>query len=186
VCLDQIAKLNDQIKELTNETLNFKAMLSEDEADNRRLKRQVEKLQYAENALVSLNGSLVNKEHECTDLTYQLKNMLEQLCHSEHSIKRFLKSLKDQDDIHDGHIILFRQSENLMKKFYEEKLSYCLNQIALRETKTASIEIQTEDVFDEHLKQQYENQIQKLDIELGMYLYILIFISLDNEFTRFI
>jgi hypothetical protein len=186
VRLDQIAKLNDQIEELTKETLNFKAMLNEDEADNRSLKKQIEKLQYAEDALVSLNRSLVNKEHECTDLTYQLKNMLEQLCHSEHIIKGFLKSLKDQDDIHDEHIIFFRQSENLMKKFYEEKLSYCLNQIALRETKTASIEIQTENVFDEHLKQKYENQIQKLDIQLSTYLYILVFISLDNEFTRFI
>jgi hypothetical protein len=141
-------------------------MLTEEETDNRKLRKQIEKLQYAESALINLNESLIGKKQECRDLSHQLKDMLEQLFQSEYSIKKFLRSLQDQDDIHEEHINFFRQSEILLKKYYEEKIKFCLEQIALREPKTASVEIQTDNTFDEELTQKYENQIKKLDIQL--------------------
>lgn len=120
------------------------------------------KLQYCENALISMNETLNTKKDEWKELNNQLHNMFEQLCKSEYSISKFLKAVQDQDDLHENQIKFFQESEQLLKKYYQEKLRYCLQQIKLRDQPKVSVEIQTDDSYDRMIKENLDQHATKL------------------------
>lgn len=125
------------------------------------------KLQYCENALVSMNETLNSKKYEWKELNLQLHNIFEQLCKSEYSISKFLKAVQDQDDLHENQVRFFQESEQLLKKYYQEKLRYCLQQIKIRDQPKVSVEIQTDDSYDRMIKEKLEENLEKHATQLG-------------------
>jgi predicted metal-dependent hydrolase len=93
--------------------------------------------------------------------------MFEQLCKSEYSISKFLKAVQDQDDLHENQIKFFQESEQLLKKYYQEKLKYCLQQIKLRDQPKVSVEIQTDDSYDRMIKEKLEENLEQHATKLG-------------------
>jgi len=124
-------------------------------------------LQGSKSDLISAIKSLNSQKKDCKNLHFNLKEVLEQLCSSEYNISKFLKTLEDQEDIHSQHLNLFRQSENLLSKYYQEALRYCLKQIEIRDKQKVSVEIQTELTFEEVLADEVDNKLQKKALELG-------------------
>lgn len=75
----QIEKLKDQIEVLKQDKSELELILEEEEHTNKTLKRENQKLQHAQTALVNLNEEYVEKRKENKEMSTQIQEMLEQL-----------------------------------------------------------------------------------------------------------
>lgn len=161
--------MQDQIEELKQEKGELELIWEEEEDNNKKLLKENQKLQYAQNELVNMNQLLVESKEENKQLSAQVHNILEQLWRSEYSISKFLKALKNQDEIHEDHIRFYQDSEILLKKYYEEKLKYCFKELQLKNPVKVSQEIQTENTYEPELQTMHEQEIEKQSIQIGTY-----------------
>lgn len=187
-----LEKITDEFesreKEYTDKIQDLQQALSEIEEKNeelqdqqqyrdsciRDLEHQIRKLQFAERALESLNLQIYDKKEKNEELVLQVYGLIERLTESEQTIKKFMATLKTQDEIHEQHLNFFRQSENLLKGYYEEKLQYCLHQLELRkEAEKSDFSCQASDPYEKELEQKLEAQDQEHSLKLRKsYLYL--------------
>ena len=125
-----------------------------------------------------ISSSLNQVSKKCSDQTSHIERMLESLCKSEQYISKAIKTIKQQDEAHESTVRFYKDSEKIMKSYYNQKLKLCLEQIKLRDKPNVRTqEIQTDQVDDEiteellientHLKatQNVKEKYQKLYYE---------------------
>ena len=149
--LDEIDQLKSQIKELHQIREDYSEGLDEQEEEINKLTKENQKLRFSELALDSQTQCLSEARKENNGLKQDLRKIIEMLYNAKLNISQFMKTFDEQDEMHTQHISWFRKSELLLKRYYENCIKTCLEQIQLREKTTASIEIQTEDTYDEDL-----------------------------------
>jgi hypothetical protein len=134
------------------------------------------------NALEGMNQSLLDKTQELKVAKKHLSTVVDKLSESEYSISKFLKAIEAQDDLHEDEIIFYQQSEQLFKKYYEEKLKFCLEQAEIKAMDKDTAEVQTDDFFEEELKDELEKNNKKHIIELGIFHTFASFLSIISKF----
>jgi hypothetical protein len=139
-------------------------------------------LQFVKNALEGMNQSLLDKTQELNVAKKHLSIVVDKLSESEYSISKFLKAIQAQDDLHEDEIIFYQQSEQLFKKYYEEKLKFCLEQAEIKAMNKDTAEVQTDDFFEEELKGELEKNNKKHIIELGIFILSFLFNALFLKF----
>jgi len=141
-------------------------MLEQESKENKKLIKQNLSLQFTQQAFNRLNDTLNEKKEECNSVKYQLRELLKHLSDSEYSISKFLKVIQDQDDLHEDQINFYKSSEELLRKYYEEKFKSYSTQIQIEKDVFATATAQTQNVTQE-VKGELEQQLQKKSFELG-------------------
>ena len=120
------------------------------------------------------------KKVQIHDLSDLLSTMLEQLSRSETWISKFVKIVKEQDEVHESSVKIFKDSESMLKEYYDQKLINCLERYEeIKSKDKVEKGIQTNDYYDVIVREnltEYKNQQNKT---IGKFNY-LYFISIIN------
>lgn len=80
--------------------------------------------------------------------------MLEQMSRSENCISKFVKVVKDQDEIYTSSIKFHKDSEVVLQDYYNQKLKSCLQKYEeLNNKDQVEQEIQTDSFYDEAVRE---------------------------------
>ncbi|CAI2383603.1 unnamed protein product [Moneuplotes crassus] len=131
--LNQISELKQRLTKFSEENSTLKDLLKEEEKENSRLTRDLKRIQKVEERFEHLKYCFEKKHNECEELTQNLQASAEQLSLSEKNTSKLLKTIKSQENIHFQHLKMFKESEDLLRSYYDKSLQTCLDQIKLRD-----------------------------------------------------
>lgn len=167
--LDKIHYLHEQNCQLRKDNQELSESLKDEAERNSYLVNENNRLYYLQHSVESLSYSLRCKKVLVKDLADQLSMMLEQLSASENYISKFVKVVKDQDEVFDSSVRLHRDSEIIIKDYYDQKLKSCLQKYEeASKQNTVEQQVQTDSFYDdavrESLNEHKQSQITKLGI----------------------